>query len=555
MKARDLHLLELLELRPEEGSIHFKNRRMLLWDADAFGHLRRELIESLGLDHARPVLRRFGFANGYRDALTTGELFHWDDDAEWWLSCPALQKHEGKVQAVPKHLMVDRKGGRFEMEVVWHHSYEADQHLRVFGRSEEPVCWTLTGFASGFATALMGEEVYVIEEECAAMGGQRCRVVGKTKRAWAQAGPRHAADYEAQNLSAELEAREAELRRQRRQLRRRERELAKLRGNGVTTRGGISAKSRTMENVLDLAQTVARVDTTVLVRGESGVGKELLARYVHDESPRCDGPFIAVNCGALPETLLESELFGHVKGAFTGADAAKAGLFEAARGGTIFLDEIGETSTATQVKLLRVLQEHKVRPVGASDERPTDVRVLAATNRNLEEMVEQGLFRKDLYYRLNVVSVEIPPLRSRREDILPLAREFLAASCRTYGLGVRTLAPETVDVLTSYHWPGNVRELQNAIERAVVLAGDKSKVERRDLPAEVRDGRQNGKGVVVNEVLPMADLERRYVLEVLDRFDGNRTHTARALGIGANTLWRKLKSWGVPPARDSIHSR
>ena len=551
MKAENLHLLELLELKPEEGSIPFKNRRMLLWDADAFGHLRRELIESLGIERARPVLRRFGFANGYRDALTTGELFNWDDDSQWWLSCPALQKHEGKVQAMPQHLLVDRENGHFEMEVLWQHSYEADQHLRVFGRSTGPVCWTLTGFASGFSTALMGQEVYVIEQECAAMGGARCRVLGKTRQAWAADGARHAAEYEAQNLSAELEAREAELRRQRRTLRRRERELAKLRGTDMSTRGGVIAKSRTMENVLDLAQTVARVDTTVLIRGESGVGKELLARFIHDESPRVDGPFIAVNCGALPETLLESELFGHIRGAFTGADNDKKGLFEAARGGTIFLDEIGETSTTTQVKLLRVLQERKVRRVGDSEERFIDTRVLAATNRNLEEMVQQGLFRKDLYYRLNVVSVEIPPLRSRRDDILPLAREFLATACRTYGLTLRTLSPEAVDTITSYHWPGNVRELQNAIERAVVLAGDRSKVGKDELPPEVRGGSNALNGVVVNEVLPMADVERRYVLQVLERFDGNRTHTARALGIGANTLWRKLKSWGVPPARES----
>ncbi len=551
MKAKDLQLIELLDLKPEEGSIQFKNRRMLLWDADAFGNLRRELIESVGIERARPVLRRFGFANGYRDALTTGELFNWDDDSQWWLSCPALQKHEGKVQAMPQHLLVDRENGRFEMEVIWHHSYEADQHVRVFGHSNQPVCWTLTGFASGFSTALMGEEVYIIEQECAAMGGDRCRVVGKTKQAWAAEGSRHASEYKAHNLSAELEAREAELRRNRRTLRRRERELAKLRGVDVKSRGGLIAKSRTMENVLDLAQTVARVDTTVLIRGESGVGKELMARYIHDESPRADGPFIAVNCGALPETLLESELFGHVKGAFTGADADKKGLFEAAAGGTIFLDEIGETSMATQVKLLRVLQERKIRQVGASEERAIDARVLAATNRNLEEMVEKGSFRKDLYYRLNVVSVEIPPLRSRRDDILPLAREFLTTAYRTYDLGPRTLSPDAVDALTSYHWPGNVRELQNAIERAVVLAGDRNKVSKSDLPAEVRDGGSGTNGVVINEILPMADVERRYVLQVLERFEGNRTHTAKALGIGANTLWRKLKSWGVPSARDT----
>ncbi len=551
MKASDLHLLELLDLQPDAGSIHFKNRRMLLWDADAFGNLRRELIESLGIDRARPILRRFGFANGYRDALTTRDMFQWDNDEEWWLSCPALQTHEGKVRAIPKHLLVDRESGLFEMNVDWDHSYEAAQHERVFGSSDEPVCWTLVGFASGFATALMGEEVYVVEEQCIASGADCCRVVGKTKKAWGADGIRYAAGYQAQNLSMQLEKRELELQKQRRQLRRRERELTKLRGGELaTSRGGIIAKSRDMEKLLDLAQTVARVDTTVLINGESGVGKELLARFVHDESPRADGPFIAVNCGALPETLLESELFGHLKGSFTGADSNKAGLFEAARGGTLFLDEIGETSQATQVKLLRVLQEREIRPVGSTESTSIDVRIVAATNRDLDAMVHDREFRKDLYYRLKVVAVEIPPLRRRRVDILPLAREFLGIACHAFDVERKSLAPDAVDALTSHTWPGNVRELRNAIERAVVLAGDAPKVSKEHFPPEVRDGSTERAQILFDEVLPMADLERRYMLQVLERFDGNRTHTARALGIGANTLWRKLKSWGIPPARE-----
>jgi len=550
MKAADLDLLELLDLNPELGSIRFKNRRMLLWDADAFGTLRRELIDSLGLDRARQILRRFGFANGYRDGLTTGEEFNWDNDAEWWLSCPTLQNHQGKVNAQPKHLEVDRENGKFEMEVVWKDSYEAAQHVRLYGRSEETVCWSVVGFASGFATALMGEEVYVVETECAAQGGDCCRVIGKTKRAWGEDGHRHAADYEARNLAAELEAREEELRRQRRALRRKEREIAKLRGADGTSRGGIICKSRAMENVLDLAQTVARVDTTVLITGESGVGKELVARFVHDESPRADGPFVAINCGALPEPLLESELFGHMRGSFTGADSNKAGLFEAALNGTLFLDEVGEMSEATQVKLLRVLQEREVRPVGSNESRPIHVRVVAATNRNLAEMVSRGTFRKDLYYRLKVVSIEVAPLRERREDILPLAREFVTSSQRAFGLDRRSLSPDAVDSLTSYSWPGNVRELQNAIERAVVLTGDRPKITREDLPPELRDEAVASGGLFVPEVMPMAALERRYIMQVLERYNGNRTHTAKALGIGANTLWRKLKSWGVPPARE-----
>jgi len=538
-----------LDLKPDQGSIHFKSRRMLLWDADAFGVLRQELIESVGVERARPILRRFGFANGYRDALTTGELFQWDNDEEWWLSCPALQRHEGKVYPEPKRLVVDRANGLFEMEVRWQNSYEAEQHVRIFGASDTPVCWTLTGFASGFSSALMGEEVFVVETECAAANGSHCRVEGKTKRAWGHMADLHGAEYKAKPLTEELQAREAELRRKNQALKRREREIATLRGSTSETRGGLQCRSRAMSRVIDLAETVARVDSTVLITGESGVGKERLARFLHDESQRADGPFLAVNCGALPETLLESTLFGHTRGSFTGADADRTGLFEAANGGTLFLDEIGDTSPATQVKLLRVLQEREVLPVGATAPRPTNVRVIAATNRDLETAVETDAFRKDLFYRLQVVEIEVPSLRERQEDILPLAREFIARSCRQQQQGLKTLSPEASQAITSHLWPGNVRELENAIERAVVLTGDGERIPADVLPASARGKARSIRLLRGASIVPIADIERRYVLEVLDHFRGNRTHTARALGIGANTLWRKLKGWGVAPAR------
>jgi transcriptional regulator with PAS, ATPase and Fis domain len=351
-------------------------------------------------------------------------------------------------------------------------------------------------------------------------------------------------------MSGDLEKLEAKLRRKSRELSRSERELAKLVGGNDGAPRTVVSKSRAMERVLELVETVARVDATVLVTGESGVGKERIARLVHDQSPRAEGPFVPVNCGALPETLLDSELFGHVKGSFTGADNNKRGLFEAARGGTIFLDEIGETSQATQVKLLRVLQEKEVRRVGATETEPIDVRVVAATNRNLDEMVADGRFRKDLYYRLKVIAVELPPLRRRREDVLALAREFAAAAGRSYGRGPCTLTPEAAEALLSYSWPGNVRELENAIESAAVMAGESGRIQRDNLPSDVRGASTSPLGTVPDEVVPMAELEKRYVLSVLEKFDGNRTHTARALQIGSNTLWRKLKAWGVPSARD-----
>lgn len=311
--------------------------------------------------------------------------------------------------------------------------------------------------------------------------------------------------------------------------------------------GDLIGKSPAMRKVIELARRVAAVDTTILITGESGAGKERIARFIHDLSPRAQGPFVAINCGALPEELLESELFGHVKGAFTGATAEKPGLFEAAHSGTILLDEIGETSPKLQVKLLRVLQDHRLRRIGSTKEIKIDTRVLAATNRDLGELVAARQFRKDLYYRLRVIAIEVPPLQARREDILPLAHHFIARGCRTYHCGPCTLSAEALDLLWSYPWPGNVRELENAMERAVVLAEGKPKITTEDLPPEIQAPvAARPFEAERDEVLSLAEMERRYILWVLEKFHGNRTHTAQALGIGSNTLWRKLRTYRVP---------
>ncbi len=301
-----------------------------------------------------------------------------------------------------------------------------------------------------------------------------------------------------------------------------------------------------MRAVVTLAERVAIVDSPVLLTGESGVGKERIARLIHAHarSRRARGPFIPVNCGALPESLLESELFGHVKGAFTGADRDHKGLFEAAVGGTLLLDEVGEIPLSVQVKLLRVLQDREVRRVGSTEARAVNIRIVAATTRELEEMVREKSFRKDLYYRLKVVSIEVPPLRSRREDILPLAHQFVRRGCATYHCGPCSLSAEALDKLLAYSWPGNVRELEHAMERAVVLAEGKPKIEVTDLPPEIL-GDRRGAVAEDEEHLALAEVERRHILRVLDRCGGNRKETAKALGIATNTLWRKLREYGV----------
>jgi two-component system, NtrC family, response regulator HydG len=290
---------------------------------------------------------------------------------------------------------------------------------------------------------------------------------------------------------------------------------------------------------LSLAERVAAVDAPVLLTGESGSGKERIARHIHARSPRSRGPFIPVNCGALPEHLLESELFGH----FTGADRDHQGLFEAATAGTLLLDEIGEIPLTVQVKLLRVLQDREVRAVGSSRSRKVDVRIVAATNRDLGDMVAARAFRKDLYYRLKVVSIEVPSLRQRREDILPLAHAFVRRGCDTYHAAHARSQPARSTGCSPTLGPANVRELEHAMERAVVLAEGKPRIEEGDLPPEVLTG---GEVPLADEsLLPLAEMERRHVLRVLAHHRGSRKETAKTLGIGTNTLWRKLRAYGV----------
>jgi two-component system response regulator HydG len=305
-------------------------------------------------------------------------------------------------------------------------------------------------------------------------------------------------------------------------------------------------KSRSFLDVLKLAETVAPTDSTILISGESGTGKEVLARYIHSLSERADASFHSINCGALPESLLESELFGHVKGAFTGAVKDKEGLLVAAKGGTFFLDEVGEMSPATQVKLLRALQEREVIPVGSTEPVAVDVRLIAATNRELEEEIRRGKFRSDLYYRLNVIALHLPPLRERREDVALLARHFIEQLAAKGGNGAtKTLPEETLEVLQRYDWPGNVRELENALERAVVLTSGDVLLPAA-LPAAVREPPPQR---VVSEA-PSANpsmevIERAYILWVLQAEGGNKTKAAEVLGIDPSTLYRKLHRYGI----------
>jgi len=546
--VKRLHLAELLDFRPDQGIIRLHEQRVVILSAAAMGMLRKELVDTLGLATARRLLLRFGFADGYHDAVNLRARANWRSPDEGLRAGAMLHTLEGIVRVEVRRVEHDAATGRFEQDVRWHDSYEAEQHLHHYGRSADPVCWSLVGYWSGFASACLGTEIYFRETACLGQGRRRCAAIGRDARGWGADLEAVRADFQAASLGQEVErlrtavaARLKELDRRERLLERRERELNLLRDrvNRHAEARHFVAGSDAMQEVLELAARVAPLDTTVLVHGESGTGKEYIVRLIHDQSPRAAAPFVSINCAALTETLLESELFGHVRGAFTGAVRDKAGLFEVAGNGTIFLDEVGEIAPTVQAKLLRALQEREIRRVGGERTIKVHARVVAATNRDLRAAVEAGTFREDLFFRLGAFIITVPPLRDRREDIPPLVHAFLVRAAARTKKDVRAVAADAMSALMRYGWPGNVRELEHAIERAVILA-NRSSIRLRDLPPEVAEARPARPGA---DTLDLEEQERMAIVRALERFGGNRRKAADALRISTVTLWRKMKRY------------
>ncbi len=540
MRFEDLNVAELVEFDSEDGVVRFAGQRALIIDATAKGNLRKELINHFGLSTARAMLTRFGFVQGWRMAEAMQDLFQWESEDDWCHACGRIHMLGGMYRLGP-----GTPGSLTKEGLTLVGSYEAEQHIAHLGLSDSSVCWTICGLTSGYLSRAMGKEIYVLEERCIGKGDTACHLLARTLEEWGDDRAAELRFYRVDNLKEWLEPSlhriTENLKAAERKLRERKRVLARV-APEVEDPVGMIARSAAMRRLVDLARRIAKVDSTVLITGESGTGKELVAHLVHDESARSSGPFIAVNCGAITESLLESELFGHARGSFTGAVQDRLGLFEAANGGTLLLDEIGDVSPGMQVKLLRVLQEHEIRRVGENRSRPVNVRVMAATNRELAEDIAAGRFRKDLYYRLNVVQLHVPPLRCRREDILPLARVLLAEAAMRLDRPVSGLSPRVADQLLRYDWPGNVRELENAVERAVAL-GRANLLEIDDLPEEVRQAIPLPS--VAGPVRALNEIEKDYIMAVLDLNGGNQTRTAEQLGIGSATLYRKLKSFRI----------
>jgi DNA-binding NtrC family response regulator len=548
--SRALHLAELLDFRPDQGIIRLHEQRVVILSAAAMGLLRKELVDTFGGETARCLLLRFGFADGYHDAVNLRERSRWSSPTEGLRAGMTLHTLEGIVRADIRRIEHDPDAGRFEADVVWDASYEAEQHLHHYGKSAAPVCWSLVGYSSGFASACIGKEIYFREQECLAQGARHCTAVGRDAESWGAELETIRSDFQAAGVGQEVERlrdavkrRLKELDRRERLLERRERELNLLRDrvNRHAAAKHFIARSQAMQDVLELAGRVAPLDTTVLVYGESGTGKEFVVRLIHEQSPRASAPFVSINCAALTETLLESELFGHVRGAFTGAVRDKAGLFEVAASGTIFLDEIGEVAPTIQAKLLRALQEREIRRVGAERSLKVNARVVAATNRDLRAAVDAGTFREDLYFRLGAFIITVPPLRDRLEDVPPLVHQFLVRAASRMKKDVRAVSADAMSALMDHSWPGNVRELEHAVERAVILANSAS-VRVRDLPPEVT---QKGRRRPGDETLDLQEQERISIERALERFGGNRRKAAEALNISTVTLWRRMKQYGL----------
>jgi len=534
MKAENLKLEELVKF--DEGLVSLHGRRLIIYDLSALGQSRRDLIEMVGPEQARRISVRRGFFWGQSDASSMNHIFQWDNTLEWIKAAPMLQRLQGIVNNEIITLSLDEAAGHFRMESIWHDSAEVQHRLAELGTFKEPSCWVMVGYASGYASYCLGKRVYFIEKKCRAKGDQFCLVEGRDIDSWGEEIKPHLPYFYADDIQGKI-------RKLTEQIQEKELELARERKSKeealrVVSLSSVEVRSRRFQQVLDMANRVARFDSSVLITGGTGVGKEVLARHMHNVSPRAKASFVAVNCAALPETLLESELFGHKAGAFTGASKDRLGIFEEAQSGTIFLDEIGDITLAIQVKLLRVLQEREIMRVGESRPRKVDVRVMAATNRNLEQKANDGSFREDLFYRLSVIHIAVPSLHEHYEDILPLARHFVQKCAIRLGLPNLKLDATCIDFLLKHPWPGNIRELENAIEHAAVLCTDQL-ILPENLPSTVFKTRSHG-GAYDNPHRSLDEVELNHIRQVLNLTRGNRAKAAKILKIGQATLYRKI---------------
>ncbi|MCS8129834.1 sigma 54-interacting transcriptional regulator [Pseudomonas aeruginosa] len=536
----------------QKGQIWLDEERMVLMHSSALAALRKELIDCLGTERARGLLTRIGYAAGLRDAEIVRKSYQDLSDAEFLQKGPLLHALEGIVKVEAHTVEIDISKGHYFVDALWQNSIESHVHRALYGMHEGPVCWGEMGHASGYASGIMGKFILHKEVECSPRG---CRFIGKPIDEWDEVSE-DLRYYQSDSIVDQIMSLQDQVENLRSAIP--ERVLP----------SDLIGEAASFKAAWSLAEKAAGSPVTVLLLGETGVGKDVFARAIHNSSPRANKPFVAVNCGALPNDLIESELFGIERGAFTGAQNSRAGRFERADGGTLFLDEVGELSLAAQTRLLRALQSGEIDRLGDTATRKVDVRVIAATNVDLTEAVSKGTFRKDLYYRLNVFPVSIPPLRERTEDVLLLAERFLEKFSAREGKRVRGFTDKACHALVNYNWPGNVRELENVIERGIILAQQDNPIDMNSLflpsafTAEVeqttgltQSGRvdNDAQDTVVNaflehllnERIPLEDLEAVMVKAAIERCDGNLSAAARLLGISRFQIGYKQKKRGL----------
>lgn len=454
----------------EEAKISLHGMPMLLLHSDSFGSLRQELIESLGISKARKMLFRMGHQAGTQDSKVVMKLRAHLTDKDYFMGGPQLHNFTGMTFCKPIFMDIDVAKGIFDMEIIWERSTEAELHIKKYGNHNPfNVCWMQLGYASGYASMVMGRPVLYKEIACKGRGDQQCIIAGKFADAWNKDDLHELYDLHGYNH-------------------------ATIPSSSINKHGNKDLPASMPTNIVGASNAfkvlchqlkkVSGTDATVLLQGESGVGKELFARQLHDISPRKNHPFISINCAAIPEDILEAELFGVEKGAFTGAHRTRIGKFERANKGTIFLDEIGLLSYSAQGKLLRILQEFEFERLGGENTVKIDIRVIAATNEDLYQLSNKySRFRKDLFYRLNACPIYIPPLRERASDIPLLMDFFLKKYAKKYNKSITGFTKKTVKELIMHPWEGNIRELENYIERCVILSDDNKAISIDDFPS------------------------------------------------------------------------
>lgn len=535
----------------DAGQIWLDENRMLLTHAKAMGQMRRELFESVDVHFARGLLVRLGFVSGQQDGELASKLKGEGTPYEVFCTGPVLRAFEGCHKATITEADIDWERGSFLGEVEIVNSWEGQSQVQHFGIGDDPACWVTVGYASGYCSQFFKRFIVFREVSCIAKGDPCCRIVGKPAEAWGEADGYM--DY-FRHAGTQYPMRQVED------------ELVRLRGPETALKGRLVGASPGFRAALDLVGKAAASRITVLLLGETGVGKEMFAQWLHEHSDRADRPFVAINCGAIPNDLIESELFGVQKGAFTGAQQSRPGRFERADGGTLFLDEVGELTPAMQVKLLRVLQTGEVERLGDDRVRKVNVRVVAATNVDFQHAIAGGRFRADLYYRLATYPVTIPPLRDRRSDIPLLAAALIDKFKLSYGKNVKGFTDRAMRALVAHGWPGNVRELSNLIERGVLLAPDDGQIELEHLfpdqsPEPLAGAGVDRAGVVSNQAeddrnrlcerllddtFNLEEHEARLIDLAVLRANGNLTHAARSLGITRRQLAYRLKQGPGP---------